>query len=245
MDIRRNRSFCRVLRNRFFGSAIIIICSLCVWTYSGSGSVISPQTGLAQLLAGTGMAILFVWLRKCPFSPSTMLRSIRSAIYCYLPLVILTWVLVFSFVSFSCSYTKNSCVILIPLEEIPSTLSKTLLFATSYLGHFISLIEYKTQKNSHNVISVVATSFFLVSSLLDLLIGITRPLGTHTLIIVYSAFLFFGAPFWYGLRLSSTQAKQDIHAPERYKVDVEMKNERGEEITWAGHANIIPCEQEE
>ena len=178
MDIRRNRSFCRVLRNRFFGSAIIIICSLCVWTYSGSGSLISPQIGSHQLIAGTGTAILFVWLPKCPLSPSTVLRSIRSAVYCYLPLVILTWGLVFFFVSFS--YTKNSWAILIPLEEIPSMLSKTLLIATSYLGNFISLIEYKTQKNSHNVISVVATSFFLGSSILDILIGTTRPLGTHT-----------------------------------------------------------------
>lgn len=243
MDIRRNRSFCRVLRNRFFGSAIIIICSLCVWTYSGSGSLISPQIGSHQLIAGTGTAILFVWLPKCPLSPSTMLRSIRSAVYYYLFLVMCMWGLVFFFVSFS--YTKNSRAILIPLEEIPSMLSKTLLIATSYLGHFISLIEYKTQKKSHNIISVVATSFFLVSSILDLLIGITRPLGTLTPTILYSTFLFFGAPFWYFLCLPSTQAKQDIHAPERYKVDVEMKNERGEEITWAGHANVTPCEQEE
>ena len=144
MDIRRNRSFCRVLRNRFLGSAIIIICSLCVWTYSGSGSLISPQIGSHQLIAGTGTAILFVWLPKCPLSPSTMLRSIRSAVYYYLFLVMCMWGLVFFFVSFS--YTKNSRAILIPLEEIPSTLSKTLLIATSYLGHFISLIEYKTQK---------------------------------------------------------------------------------------------------
>lgn len=232
MDIRRNRSFCRVLRNRFFWSALIIICSVSVWVW-GCGYQVCNNSTLPRLLGATIVGILLCIASQDPLVPKAECRSKHTLkdFLRYVILLVLTWGLVFYFL----------------IGDSPENprLSKmtALIIAGSYLGTVFSLSEYNTNKNS-NIIPTGATTFFCMCSIL-LEVVLSSNTTCFPAIDLYSIILFFGAPFWYFLCLPSTQAKQDIHAPERYKVDVEMKNERGEEITWAGHANVTPCEQEE
>lgn len=207
MDIRRNRSFCRVLRNRFFWSALIIICSVsvCVW---GCGYQVYNSSTLSRLLGATIAGIIFCITSQYPLVPKAECRSKHTLkdffkkLLAYVFLLFLTWVLVFSFV----------------VGDSPENprLSKmtTLIIAGSYLGTVFSLFEYNTNKNS-NIIPTGATTFFCMCSILEVVLSSNTT--CFPAIDLYSTILFFGTPLCFIVYLLLTQEKHDIHTPESIK----------------------------
>ena len=227
---------CRLFRSRFFWSVIIIIiCSVSVWVWGCRYQVCNRST-LSRLLGATIAGIIFCITSQYPLVPKAECRSKHTLkdffkkLLEYVFYLFLTWGLVFSFA----------------VGDSPENprLSKmtTLIIAGSYLGTVFSLFEYNTNKNS-NIIPTGATIFFCMCSILEVVLSSNTT--CFPAIDLYSTILFFGTPLCFIVYLLLTQEKHDNPYPRKYKIDVEMKNERGEEITWAGHANIIPCEQEE
>lgn len=149
MDIRRSG-----LWSRLFWSILIIICSWRVWTYG-------EQVYTVQLNAATIIAILSLWFfRNLPIQ-KPVCRSTCSYVLGYLILLLCTWGLVLGFVLCRTPSKEICDSIAKTIKENPDVISKTLLIAASYLGSILNILEYKVQKNPHNITTIIATTFFL------------------------------------------------------------------------------------
>lgn len=230
MDIRKSGLLCRLFRSRLFWSVIIIVS---VWVLGYRHEIYrlpsnsDPFFLRVKFPLRLAATIIFGIFFTCALrSPRNVCPSIReSDVGYYLLFLLLTCCLVFSFVANTISL---------------SILLKILLLAGSYLGTIFTLVEYDPDKNPHSTVPAIGAAIFCTLSIIE---GAFSSNTACLKAIADSsvAALFFGAPVWYLFHHPATQENQDIPIQK----DVEMKNERGEEITWAGHANVTPGEQEE